>query len=108
MDRLEGEREEYQEVVDGLEKGVAYSQEKLKNLAREVEELRRMAREAKDQAAKVARTLELKEQEEAAEARARGMVAKWVQIALGALVLIGTIWSGKLLTGVDQLRALLR
>lgn len=76
-------------------------------LEREVDELRGMVGKADEKAEKAARALEAKEQDERAEARARHLVAKWLQIALGALVLIATIWSGKLVTGIDQLRALL-
>ncbi len=107
LDRVEADRKEDEATVDGLLNGVGYAQDKLKDLAHEVDELRRVAKKAEERADRVAKLLELKEREAEAEARARSMVAKWLQIGLGALVVIGTVWSGKLVTGVDQLRALL-
>ena len=107
LEHLEGGRKKEQEAVDAIEKGVDDAQARLKDLEREINDLRRMAGQAQEQAENVAKALEPKERETAAEARARSLVAKWLQIVLGAPVLIGTLWSSRWLNAIDRVKALL-
>jgi predicted nucleic acid-binding Zn-ribbon protein len=106
--QLEAARKEEHSATETLEKEIGSAQIRIKDLEREVVSLRELAADAQTKAMLVARTLEIKEREAAAEDRARSLVAKWLQIFLGGAILVVTLWSSRWISALDQLRTLLK
>jgi predicted phage tail protein len=107
LDRIEVDRTEDRRAVEAVEEKLVDARSRIKDLERDLSDLRRMTETARTQAAAVAKNLEAKEQQEIADEKARQKVAKWIQIALGAIVLIVTLWSSKWTSALDQLKELL-
>lgn len=106
LDRMDRDRDKDQGAFDTLERAFVDMQTLVRELRYEVNALRQMAEISSRRAEEVAKALDLKEREAAAEAKARTMVARWIQVALGAIVLIVTVWSGKGIVALEQLKAL--
>lgn len=107
LKQLEDRNKDADQSQDGFASKLRDDSNKIRDLDREIKELRKLVNEARAKAEAAAAAIEKKRQDEEAQARAMGTLARWAQIALTVAIMVFLGWSGQFQAAAGKLYALL-